>query len=442
VKVRRIHSAITANGADLLSTHDLLSFAHEDFIEVGVNGIRGFHLLVFEKNMADDNQISPSHSHVASENYNAVGRGINGLAQVFVTSFEAVPVLPHMVFRPKAARSIISYRIGFSNGLIESIREARSGCIRGRSTHQSGHQAKKEKPECIFSEEPHRSNFNFARWALQLFRLLQLVERRQISYQFVEMSSVTFLGTGPGNVTAGRFQSSVLLEIERRRVLLDAGEPCGSQLLEIGISLADLDAVWITHAHSDHVGGLPLLLQASWLHGRKKPLPVGVPRHLSAPLRAWLDAVLLSSDVLSFPLEIFSWEVGTAIALNDMTVWPHPTRHLDGIRKRTGNLAIESFLFEILWAEKRFVYSGDLGSAEDLRRVLDKPMDLLICELAHFSPEELVAVLRGARIGTLCLTHVSTDLDESRGDLQMLFERELLGTDAVYLPDDGESIDL
>jgi hypothetical protein len=89
---------------------------------VGVNGIRGFHLSVFEKNMADDDQISPTHSHVSSENNNAVRRCVNGLAQVLVTSFEAVPVLPHMVFRPKAARGIVPDRIGFSNGLIESIR--------------------------------------------------------------------------------------------------------------------------------------------------------------------------------------------------------------------------------------------------------------------------------------------------------------------------------
>ena len=51
------------------------------------------------------------------------------------------------------------------------------------------------------------------------------------------MSSVTFLGTGPGNGAAGRFQSSILLEVENCRVLLDAGEPCGSQLLEIGVPL-------------------------------------------------------------------------------------------------------------------------------------------------------------------------------------------------------------
>jgi ribonuclease BN (tRNA processing enzyme) len=258
----------------------------------------------------------------------------------------------------------------------------------------------------------------------------------------LEMSYVTFLGTGPGNVAAGRFQSSILLGVEDRRVLLDAGEPCASQLLEIGVSLGELDAVWISHAHADHVSGLPLLLQASWLHGRQRPLPVGVPAHLSAPLRAWLDAILLPPEVLAFPVEIFAWQAKTAVAFDNLTVSPHPTTHLERTRKQIGNPNVESFLFEILCGGQRLIYSGDLGSAADLRDVLDKPADLLICELAHFTPEDLVRVLRGAHIGTLCLTHLSTDLEERRGELKMVFERELSGVDTVYLPDDGETLDI
>ncbi len=75
-----------------------------------------------------------------------------------------------------------------------------------------------------------------------------------------------------------------------------------------------------------------------------------------------------------------------------------------------------------------------------MNAVLQEPLDLLICELSHFTAEELVGALRGARIGTLCLTHVSTDFDERRGEIQMLIEREP-GIDSVYLPDDGERID-
>ena len=198
------------------------------------------------------------------------------------------------------------------------------------------------------------------------------------------MSSITFLGTGPGNVVAGRFQSSILLEVGGKRVLLDAGEPCSTQLLDLGFRLPDLDA--------------------------------------------------------RYPLEIFSWQSGQALVMDTLAVRPFPTTHLDGLRKLTGNDQVESFLFEITAAERRFVYSGDLGAPSDLNEILKEPLDLLICELSHFTPEELASALQGARVGTLCLTHVATEFDERRGEIQMLIEREP-GIDSVYLPDDGERID-
>src|SRR4029434_1234329 len=84
----------------------------------------------------------------------------------------------------------------------------------------------------------------------------------------------------------------------------------------------------------------------------------------------------------------------------------------------------ESFRLESTAAERRFVYSGDLGAPSDLKEILKEPLDLLICELSHFTPEELASALRGAHIGTLCLTHVATEFDERRGEIQMLIETE------------------
>jgi hypothetical protein len=45
--------------------------------------------------------------------------------------------------------------------------------------------------------------------------------------------------------------------------------------------------------------------------------------------------------------------------------------------------------------DKRVAHSGDLGEPEDLEPLLKKPVDLLVCELAHFSPEAIFSYLSG-----------------------------------------------
>ncbi len=99
------------------------------------------------------------------------------------------------------------------------------------------------------------------------------------------MDALTFLGTGCGWPMTDRYHSSLLLEYGGRRWLLDAGEPCSHRLKAMGVPFESLDAVFISHGHSDHLSGLPMIIQGAWLEGRTRPLPLYLPAELIDPVR-------------------------------------------------------------------------------------------------------------------------------------------------------------
>ena len=79
---------------------------------------------------------------------------------------------------------------------------------------------------------------------------------------------------------------SCLVEREGFRLLFDTGWD-GGQLLanadHLGVNLDEIDAVFISHGHWDHMGGLPDVL-------RRIEVPVYVPASLSKKIQAEIDA--------------------------------------------------------------------------------------------------------------------------------------------------------
>jgi len=254
------------------------------------------------------------------------------------------------------------------------------------------------------------------------------------------MLSVTFLGTGPGDGAPDRFSSSALLRAGESRTLIDAGEPCAQRLLNIGVEPADLDDIFLTHAHADHVGGVPLLVQIAWLAGRKEPLRIFLPGVLASPLSAWLEALGLSEKTTGMPIEMIVLRDGVAADCSAGRCTPRLTTHFPKNDERPND---EAFSLDFTIPDGRhLVFSGDLGAAADLLPALGSPVALLSCELAHFGPGDLEASLRGRKIETLCLVHVESKLWEGRSQLQGDLDEALPDVGEVYVPDDGESIDI
>jgi ribonuclease Z len=91
--------------------------------------------------------------------------------------------------------------------------------------------------------------------------------------------SAIFLGTGGSVPSARRSTASVMLARGGQRLLFDCGEGTQRQL-QRSLGLAQVDEIYLTHFHADHILGLPGLLKTYDLTAREEPLTIYGPRGL------------------------------------------------------------------------------------------------------------------------------------------------------------------
>ena len=93
---------------------------------------------------------------------------------------------------------------------------------------------------------------------------------------------VTLLGTGTPFPNAERFGSAILVEVAGKKLLFDCGRGAVIRLTQSGVNPKDVDALFLTHLHSDHVVGIPDLWLTGWFLGRTKPFPIWGPQGTSS----------------------------------------------------------------------------------------------------------------------------------------------------------------
>jgi ribonuclease Z len=89
---------------------------------------------------------------------------------------------------------------------------------------------------------------------------------------------VTLLGTGTPIPVPDRFGPSTLVEAGDQKLLFDAGRGASIRLHQLGVPIGRIDALLLTHYHSDHTVGIPDLWLTGWLQSyfgtRTAPLRV------------------------------------------------------------------------------------------------------------------------------------------------------------------------
>jgi ribonuclease Z len=93
---------------------------------------------------------------------------------------------------------------------------------------------------------------------------------------------VTLLGTGTPFPSAERFGPAILVEVAGKKLLFDCGRGAVIRLTQGGVSPKDIDGLFLTHLHSDHVVGIPDLWLTGWFLGRNRPLQIWGPQGTSS----------------------------------------------------------------------------------------------------------------------------------------------------------------
>lgn len=201
---------------------------------------------------------------------------------------------------------------------------------------------------------------------------------------------VTLLGTGTPRPSIERFGPATLIEYKNEKFLFDVGRGATIRLDQIGLSPADINHVFLTHLHSDHVSGYADFWLTSWIWQRNSPLNVYGPPG--------------TTDFISHIKQAFANDINYRFAQTHLSLTGLETNVHDispGVTYESEDVKVTTFTVEHGQVQPAYGYrvdaggfsvviSGDTAFSDQLIEHA-KDVDLLIHELAVIEP----VLLRG-----------------------------------------------
>jgi ribonuclease BN (tRNA processing enzyme) len=222
---------------------------------------------------------------------------------------------------------------------------------------------------------------------------------------------LSFLGSANAFTPGGRYWSGF---VANGRYVFEAPPTLLPHLKRLGVPLADIRAVFISHFHGDHFLGLPFLfLEHLYLTPRREDLLIVGPPGIEAKIEDLADLAFpgLSSADAGYRRVYVEAQPGGEQPLADVSFQALRMRHAGG--------KLECFGYKLRLGDKTVAYTGDTEMCDEIF-LLAQGTDVLVMDCSYCEGEgpehvglaDMLEVRkRVSPRTTIVLTHLDGDPD-------------------------------
>lgn len=204
-------------------------------------------------------------------------------------------------------------------------------------------------------------------------------------------TKIILLGTGTPYPDPSASGPATAVVVGERVFLIDAGPGVMRRLKAAGLPVNGVEALFVTHLHSDHTLGYPDLIFTSWVMGRRTPLQAYGPHGLRRMTDHLIAAYSEDIQIRTYGLERETPN-GYRVAVHE--IQPGVVYERDGVRVRAipvlhGSWK-EAYAYRIDTPDRSVLISGDTRPSEALVSAA-RGVDVLIHEVypaAKLAPEK------------------------------------------------------
>lgn len=297
------------------------------------------------------------------------------------------------------------------------------------------------------------------------------------------MIDLILLGCGGNVPTPNRYLSSLFINFNGSKILIDCGEGTQISMKMKNCGFKGLDLILITHLHGDHFNGLPGLLSTIGNSGRTDDLtivgPVGIKEYINAVM-ILIEHIPYKLNIIENPKNTFSLDHDILKYIEISTIELDHSRECLGYslyfkrrpkfnKEKAINNNVPIILWEKLQSGKNIVYNeieytpsmvlGDnrkgikVSFITDTRPLLSIPefikdSNLFVCEgmygddmdiskavkNRHMTFREAANLARLGNVDKLILTHFSPSLEDPYiylNNATSVFENTIIGEDRL-----------